>query len=496
MKSIKKEKIWIAVLSCIWLIVALVRGQKFAEEACKLGTAYHYRSMISYGQQIFWSVLGHIIAVLLIIGVSSFLVRAVLNNGKERRIVLYSVPLLIILIRRLYYDLRFSDISTYYVGDEKLIWDAAIGTFPFFFVYMSEIFLICFYILPVVIAPSIIKVVLSSIIMGYVIYRAKNYYKTNVVYFLYAICFLPPIKEMGIRVHRMHWYGIIYLFVAVKLYFDFKEKRGNGSWVDITIVSVILSVLTVLRREGLYLFVFGATLIILTYLDISWKENKKAIIISMLMFLFCELVVYYPAAKNGFGEKGTTYRAYLVHMLGEESFDREMVSEELKIVNQLMDVSVIDQYNHDLGDEGYIDCMYDWSSWNDGKYYAIRNNITVSEELFYNAVIRIIKKEPMVFIRSRIKAFTVAGWSRDWENLFIPFFMLLLETIYSFSKKNMTLLVLCLGVLCHTSITILTMPASYFKYFWEMYLFGYYFMGICLIDIYDNICLKMRSRLE
>ena len=46
--------------------------------------------------------------------------------------------------------------------------------------------------------------------------------------------------------------------------------------------------------------------------------------------------------------------------------------------------------------------------------------------------------------------------------------------------------ILCMGVLVQTVITTLAMPASYFKYFYEMYLFAYYFMVIVLLDEYLN----------
>lgn len=53
---------------------------------------------------------------------------------------------------------------------------------------------------------------------------------------------------------------------------------------------------------------------------------------------------------------------------------------------------------------------------------------------------------------------------------------------------------LCLGVLAHTGITILTMPASYFKYFYEMYLFAYVFITIILIGILGENLLDSAER--
>lgn len=58
--------------------------------------------------------------------------------------------------------------------------------------------------------------------------------------------------------------------------------------------------------------------------------------------------------------------------------------------------------------------------------------------------------------------------------------IVIILTVYSIVKRDRILVILCLGVLAQTMITALAMPASYFKYFYEMYLFAYYFMVIVL----------------
>lgn len=251
-------------------------------------------------------------------------------------------------------------------------------------------------------------------------------------------------------------------------------------------MSCISALLTVLRREGLYLFLFGAILMGLAYAKENGALCKKRMITVMLFFFIAEFGIYYPVAKNGFGEKGITYRAYFVHMLGENSLDRDKISDELEIANQYMDIDIIDKYNNDLGIEGYADCMYDWPGWSDGNYYASRNDATVSADEFAKAVFGIIKKQPIVFVKSRVIAFAYAARSTDSYNLFMPLLLLLFITGYALVKREKTLIILCLGILLHTGITILTMPASYFKYFYAMYLFSYFFIAIILIRILSN----------
>lgn len=279
----------------------------------------------------------------------------------------------------------------------------------------------------------------------------------------------------------MHWYAYVYLFFAVKIYFDSKEKQKLFSLETVCIMSFVISLLTVWRREGIYLVLVGAILLLLTYAGTK-TINKRIILI---IFFLMEIMVYVPATTAGVEEKGTTYRAYLVHMLGERSLDRNKIEKELGIADKYMDLSRIDRYNADLGIDGFSDCMYDWSSWGDGSYYAIRSNPTISEDEFSEAVIRIVIKEPVVFLKSRLRAFAAARGSGA-KNLFVPLMIVIILTVYSIVKRDRILDILCLGVLAQTMITALAMPASYFKYFYEMYLFAYYFMVIVLLDEYLN----------
>lgn len=389
-------------------------------------------------------------------------------NEKERKIVFFSFPILIILASYLLTNLAPTHMNDYYVGDEKNIWDAAVRLYPYFFVYTSEIFLICFFIIPTIISPSIIKISFCSLVLGYTVYRTNKYYDTKLSYLIYALCLLKPVCELGIQVHRMQWYAFLYLFFAIKLFFDSKEKKIKFSYTTVILMSCVISILTVLRREGLYLFVLGAAIMVLVYAKDNQVICKKNVIRVLIIFCICEAVIYYPAAKNGFGEKYTTYRAYLVHILGERSLDRSIISEELKIADQYMNIEIIDKYNNDQGIWGFSDCMYDWQGWSDGYYYAIRDEEAVSCDEFADAVFDIIKKEPVVFLKSRARAFAAAARSENSYNLFLPLLITLFLTVYSLKQRDKTLVVLCLGVLVHTGITILTMPASYFKYFYEV----------------------------
>lgn len=51
--------------------------------------------------------------------------------------------------------------------------------------------------------------------------------------------------------------------------------------------------------------------------------------------------------------------------------------------------------------------------------------------IFNKAVIEIVKKQPLVFLKSRMEAFVRAGRSYDYYNLILPFMILIILIMYA-----------------------------------------------------------------
>ena len=211
----------------------------------------------------------------------------------------------------------------------------------------------------------------------------------------------------------------------------------------------------------------------------------------MILYYFCTALLLIPLLSVGAAEKSVTIRSYLVRMMYESSFNEEVVKDELDVIDKYMNVEKIKKYNEENGIEGFADCFYDWQGWKDGEYYVARNNYTdVNEEEFNKAVLSIIIKEPIVFLKSRIRSFLVVscvGYGYGFGgNLMIPFLFLLIIVAHSLQKKDTVLSLLSFGVFSHTIITIGTMPASYYKYFLQMVIYAYVFFVIIGIDHFVN----------
>jgi hypothetical protein len=465
------------IVALTWSIFSVVFGLYFI--SVRYGNAEIYRDAINKEQQLLWLIIAIIVAVYVIFLFSKFMVKAILEAGKERDILIYAIPFFGVFISCFISKLVDSDFC-YYYGDEKLVWDSAMNLYPYFFVYLSEIYIISFILIPNIFAPTLVKIVMVSLIMGYVIYRVNRHYNCKIGFGFYLLCLLEPFYILGVEVHRMQWYGFIYLFVMVKLYFDIVERGSTDCNIrSIINIVLLLALLSVLRREGIYFYVLGPILLLKAYGNLEKKKIYRLIV----FFIIIEIIMNIPIVNNGMNEKELAKSALLVHMLGEETLDRELVSEELSILDKKFIIENIDKYNNDMGISGFDSNYFDVPGWNDNNYYIRRSESQISMEQFNRAFIRLITKQPLVFLKSRIRAFLAAGRQVGPYNLYFPLMLLVFELLYSFRKyRRKAVYIIFAGVFIHIILTSIAMPASYYKYYYHMWLVAYTFFVIMIYD--------------
>ena len=340
--------------------------------------------------------------------------------------------------------------------------------------------MISFFIFPVTIGPSLVKLFYCSLIFGYTLYRMKERTDSNAIFLLYCLFLLRPFREFGVQVHRMQWYGWLYLFLAVKLFFDSSEKRIRIK-TDILLVSLCMSLLAFWRKEAFYLLVQGG------------KSSKRSVVSSLGCFIACALIVGIPQMIFSLSLPASDqveWEAFFVHLMAEPSFQREECAQELDNIQDYMDIERVDEYNNDLKWEAFEDCWWRSTSFYGGKYYAIKSGNPTEYQSFRTNVIEMIKKQPIPFVQSRIKAFAYAaraknvmdGVKNEEYNLYLPLIITFLLFGYAFKEKDICLFFLMLGIVIHIMLTAATMPASYAKYFYEMYIIAYVFGSYLLID--------------
>ncbi len=212
------------------------------------------------------------------------------------------------------------------------------------------------------------------------------------------------------------------------------------------------------------------------------KIDKRSNIIILVGFLLTELLFNIPIMYNGMQEGSMAQNAIVVHMLGESSLDRKKVRDELDVLGREYSIEVIDRYNQDLGLVSFDSNNFDLVDWYDNYYYIHIPDSDITEEEYKTAFYGLIMKQPMVFVKSRIRAFLAAGRQEDAYNLYLPCSLLLAEIVYSIIKKKREWFVMLTGIVVHMGLTTLAMPASFFKYFFQMYLVAYTFLIIMIID--------------
>ena len=166
--------------------------------------------------------------------------------------------------------------------------------------------------------------------------------------------------------------------------------------------------------------------------------------------------------------------------------DKNKYLQEMEAIDKYLSLETVDLINKDLGDKNYEDEYISFK----GGYIGINSNATEEELAEYkNAVMKIVKQEPVIFLKTRIGLwkYMILHNSDVQKNLNIPIIALFLAAIYGFIKKRWAYLLISIGLLGNTAITLLLAPAAYFKYYYHIYLVGWLFITVALIYICEEL---------
>ncbi|MCR4684996.1 MAG: hypothetical protein K5649_05965, partial [Lachnospiraceae bacterium] len=154
------------------------------------------------------------------------------------------------------------------------------------------------------------------------------------------------------------------------------------------------------------------------------------------------------------------------------------------------------------GDINYEDVLILY----EGDFVGVREDAGVTEFFDYaNALKRIFAGNPDVFLKTRIGAFCYAALPYHVEtgsgmvsllvslvksvsyNLFIPLGIILILCIYCLFRKRWFSFFVFGGVLAHWFIVFILAPASYFKYYFPVYITAYFYLMLLLMAaVYDH----------
>ncbi|MCR5312742.1 MAG: hypothetical protein K6E54_03690, partial [Bacteroidaceae bacterium] len=136
------------VVNLIWSFISIFGGMLFIKSNYALGLSNQYCKPVPILVKIIFLLIAMMVSQIIIYNFLCLLEGAISKRGRCSEIIITSIPFFVILSAFFMRSYTSTYNVAYFSGDIKNIWDAAVGLYPFLFVYTSEIFLVSFFILP------------------------------------------------------------------------------------------------------------------------------------------------------------------------------------------------------------------------------------------------------------------------------------------------------------------------------------------------------------
>ena len=446
------------------------------------------------------------------------------NRNTVSRVVIKALPYLVIMIPICVIKMR----SGYLSNDETLIYENAITLthYTWFYYITTYYYIVSLMLIPHMYAPIFVKLIIEYLTIGYVVLRSSDYFAArqsepfikkpvNIGYgaLIIILFVLYPVIAYTTSAHRLPIYFLLYLLLITMLLFDRLDQAALTIPRLFTII-ILGCILTQWRTEGIYLLVLIPILVLLCYENIHLTKakalkvkNKKVFAVSLVIFLICQYLVSIP--QNGLfarelgaaaDDRMKPFYAYTITNMYRNGLDMDKNAEDLKIVDKYISLESLDKISDYYGDINYEDVLILYQPG----FIGVREEAGVTEYYdFANALRRIFKNNPQVFLRTRIGAFiyaalpfhiTFTGFTPGGlvsfavslvktvsYNLFIPLILILFLCLYSLARGRWFTFFTTGGLLAHWFIVFILAPASYFKYYFPVYITAYLYLFLIII---------------
>lgn len=422
-----------------------------------------------------------------------------------KRILLCALPYLVVLIGVLVIKLP----QGFLTNDENAIYANAVSlVHDTWFNYLTNYYyIVSLMILPFKYGPIIAKVILEYLITGYVVFRACEYFGKKSGLFTYIVFILYPVIAYTTSAHRLPVYFYLYLLLFSKLLFDYLLKK-NLNYLTYALILILGAMLTQWRTEGIYMAVLLPILLLFVYPAL---RNKKSVLSLIVLSLVIQFAISVP--QNGFGsglsdkanDRMKPFYAYTITNMYRNGLDLQKNADDLAIVDRYLSLDVIREINEYYEDINYEDVLILYKE----EFMGVRPEADVAEFIDYSqAVKRIFLNNPDVFLKTRWGAFKYAalpyhivkpeGGIRGLVsfavsmvksisyNLFIPVAVTFVLLFVSLFKKRWYSFLFFGGLLCHWFIVFILAPASYFKYYFPVYIMAYFYVCELAIWFFDG----------
>ncbi|MCR5234053.1 MAG: hypothetical protein K6E53_09115 [Lachnospiraceae bacterium] len=344
---------------------------------------------------------------------------------------------------------------------------------------------------------------------------------------------LYPVIAYTTSAHRLPIYFLLYLFMMVMLLFD-RLEQSVLTLQRLATLMFLGAVLTQWRTEGIYLFVLIPILMFITYSTISipgitlrdadhddkeqplisisgnrtYNIKTRSVMVTVLVvYILIQYLVSIPQNGIAARELGAAaddrmkpFYAYTITNMYRNGLDMDKNADDLAIVDKYISLDSLDAINEYYGDINYEDVLILYQPG----FVGVREEADVTE--YYNfvaALKRIFKNNPQIFLRTRIGAFVYAALPYHITftgtdprslvslalsivksisyNLFIPLIIVLFILFYALTGSRWFTFFVSGGLLAHWFIVFILAPASYFKYYFPVYITAYLYLLLIII---------------
>ena len=453
------------------------------------------------------------------------------KNEKIRSIfkyaMVYFIPMMVLLLFIWPGPLADGDIS-YFMNHEEVY------SYNYYLHYLTSlVHIIGLMILPFLTGILIFQNFCYSLIVGYVVYRGVNFFRSKLAYLIYLVFIIPSIAYFSLYINRTPIYGYIYILFLSILIFDFLEKKALNIGKIFSLV-LLASILVVLRYEGIYLIITAPILIFIAY-RLEFKLRDTGLLI--LAIIITMNIINIPQKKwEKLYEGNYTYkrlRPAIVHSLSNMlEYD---IEGDFEVIDRVMSVEIMrehrDLYNitpfsmgverEDFTDEDeqafieesiriflrnpleflkvrfktlHITSLHSKDSVQNFTYfnsnYGDRSLFT--EELFPETRDKVLKvlvnnpeEGPMSFRSEKLKKIGNLKNLISY-NLYITIFIVSIISIISLIRLNWFWLLISLGLLGHGAIIFLLAPATFFMYYLPIHMVAWLLVVLFFISFFTK----------
>lgn len=422
---------------------------------------------------------------------SSIISRRVMSFNKIANIIPFIVIFVLALLMR--------SMESWNAGDCQLMYEHAIqyDPWPQIFTYIQGyLYIISYMLIPSKYAVLIIETLIYSFILGYVLERLKRVLSNKYLPYLYVVIAIPLLlTTLPLIPHRLPIYTPFYVLFLSIVYFDYLDHKQIKS-TRLFYLALLVSVLSHWRVEGFYLALLYPIIIYLAYANLRGKTWLKSLVIFFITLIAVGVPQYLSTMGNDseyISRRSSPIYTWTVATMMLNGLDEEKNTEDLQLVDRYMSLDTVRKMNREMGEDSYQDEHIRFT------YNGINENLTQPEfEAFIKSSQNIIKNNLPIFVKSRINAFKymtrIELWGNRWLNLliniYIPLTACFLLLVYGLFTKKWIYLFMASAPISHFFITLLLLPAAYFKYFYIQFFVGWQILVIAVLLIINRYLLK------